>query len=95
MNKIYSLKDLKDIDIKHKYICSVKEKEKTIKSILSKISISDTILFVIGPEGGLSDKEEEMLVESGFERITLGSNVLRTETASSFILSAIDYEFMR
>ena len=36
-----------------------------------------------------------MLVESGFERITLGSNVLRTETASSFILSAIDYEFMR
>ena len=95
LDKIYSLKDLKDIDIKHKYICSVKEKEKTIKSILSKISISDTILFVIGPEGGLSDKEEEMLVESGFERITLGSNVLRTETASSFILSAIDYEFMR
>ena len=95
LDKIYSLKDLKDIDIKHKYICSVKEKEKTIKSILSKISISDTILFVIGPEGGLSDKEEEILVESGFERITLGSNVLRTETASSFILSAIDYEFMR
>ncbi len=96
--KIISIMDLKDlvrVDAKYKFICSVNEKSKTIKSILSNIIISDTILFVIGPEGGFDNSEEEYLMNNGFIPITFGNNVLRTETASSFILSVINYEFMR
>ncbi len=95
------IKDIKNINslINEKYdyklVCSVNEKSKTIKSILSKVNISDTILFVIGPEGGLSKKEEEILLENGFQAVTLGDNILRTETASLFVLSVINYEFMR
>lgn len=95
LESIISLKELLNKKYDFKFICSVNEKVKTIKSVLSKVDISDTILFVIGPEGGLSSQEEEMLLSNGFEAISLGSNVLRTETASSFILSAISYEFMR
>ncbi len=92
---VVSLKDLKDIDCTYKFFCSVNEKRKTIKSVLSKVNISDTILFVVGPEGGFSKEEEIYLMEEGFESISLGANVLRTETASLFVLSAVDYQFMR
>lgn len=95
LESVISLKELLNKKYDFKFICSVNERVKTIKSVLSKVDISDTILFVIGPEGGLSSQEEEMLLSNGFEAISLGSNVLRTETASSFILSAISYEFMR
>lgn len=95
IEKICKLDELKSLNFTHKYICSVNEKSKTIKSVLSKVDIDDTILFVIGPEGGLSEKEEKLLLENGFEAISFGDNVLRTETASLFVLSAINYEFMR
>ncbi len=94
IDKILDLKELKDIKADNKYICSVKENIKTIKSVLSNINNSDTIIFVIGPEGGLSEKEEDLLQSYGYERISFGENVLRTETASLFVLSAINYEFL-
>ena len=95
LDAIVDIRYLINLPIKHKYLCSVNEKSKTIKSILSNIDISDTIIFVIGPEGGLADEEEEKLIKNGYVPVSLGTNVLRTETASSFVLSAICYEFMR
>lgn len=95
VSNIMDLKDLVNVNAKYKFVCSVKEKSKTIKSILSNVNNSDTIIFVIGPEGGLDNYEEEFLINNGFISITFGNNVLRTETASSFILSVINYEFMR
>ena len=92
---ITSLKDLINVDAKYKFLCSVNENSKSIKSVLSNANISDTILFVIGPEGGFDKSEEEYLIDNGFVSITFGKNVLRTETSSSFILSVINYEFMR
>ena len=95
LDKVLDINELINIDASLKLVCSVKEKSKTIKSILSNANISDTIIFVIGSEGGLSPKEEDMLIDNGFIPVSFGSNVLRTETASSFILSAVNYEFMR
>ena len=95
LNKVLDVKDLINLDYKYKFLCSVNEKSKTIKTVLSNLSISDTIIFVIGPEGGFSLDEEELLCNAGFVPISLGSNVLRTETASSFIFSVLNYEFMR
>lgn len=95
ISNVMSIKELINVDAKYKFLCSVKEKAKTIKSILSNVDKSDTILFVIGSEGGLDNSEEEYLINNGFIPITFGNNVLRTETASSFILSVVNYEFMR
>ncbi len=53
------------------------------------------MICVIGPEGGFTDDEVQFLIKNGFISISLGNNVLRTETASSFILSCVNYEFMR
>ena len=95
INRIIDLNELAKEQYDFKFICSVNEKRKTIKNVLSNININDTILFVIGPEGGFSEKEEKLLIDNGFQTITLGKNILRTETSSVFILSVINYHFMR
>ncbi|MFZ9034848.1 MAG: 16S rRNA (uracil(1498)-N(3))-methyltransferase [Francisellaceae bacterium] len=45
--------------------------------------------ILIGPEGGLSDKEIQQSTDHGFVPITLGRRILRTETASLAISSAL------
>ena len=95
LDKIYDFNDLLKLDINDKFICSTKENKKLLKSTLSKININDTIVYVIGPEGGFDPKEEDLLINNGYIPVSLGSNILRTETASLFIMSAINYEFER
>lgn len=84
---------LQEYDLK--LVCSTKEKEKTIKNVLQNSTKCDNIIIVVGPEGGLTEKEEEILNENGFISVSLGKSILRTETAPLFALSAVKYEFMR
>jgi len=66
-----------------------KLKEK-INSIREKINIA----VVIGPEGGLDNKEvQKMLSNKNVIDISLGERILRSETASLAILSILNYEF--
>lgn len=48
-----------------------------------------SIGFLIGPEGGISAKEVEKAKESSLGLAGLGKRILRTETASGYVLSAI------
>lgn len=49
--------------------------------------------IVIGPEGGLSDKEVEQLQQVGAEPIKMGPRILRTETAALVALSLLQSQF--
>jgi 16S rRNA (uracil1498-N3)-methyltransferase len=40
------------------------------------------LTVLIGPEGGLTEDEQNAAVEAGFERVRLGPRILRTETAA-------------
>jgi 16S rRNA (uracil1498-N3)-methyltransferase len=51
-----------------------------------------TISIVVGSEGGFSLKEAAMAKDMGFLMAGLGQRILRTETAASFVLSALVYE---
>lgn len=90
-----NIKELAKLDYDLKILCSVNETSKNIKTVLSNISISDRILVVVGPEGGFTNLEEQELIKNGFVSVSLGNRVLRTETASLFVLSVINYIFMR
>lgn len=58
---------------------------------LDNLSGNDRILLVIGPEGGISAEEANLLKESGFQAIRLGKRILRTETAALYALASISY----
>lgn len=48
-----------------------------------------TLSFFIGPEGGFEYTEVELAGRFGLVSVGLGRRILRTETASSFVLSAL------
>ncbi len=50
---------------------------------------STPIALVIGPEGGLGERDHRLLKQHGFEGVQLGPRVLRTETAGLAVLAAL------
>ena len=71
-----------------------KEKQNVLKNELKEIKQKGfkNIGFVVGPEGGLEEKDIEMLKNSGAKIVTLGKRILRTETVALNVLSNIMYE---
>ena len=47
------------------------------------------VMIVVGPEGGISQREWELLKEQGAVSVTLGRRILRTETAGLCALSVL------
>ncbi|QDC96746.1 16S rRNA (uracil(1498)-N(3))-methyltransferase [Candidatus Methylopumilus universalis] len=48
---------------------------------------SSPVVFMVGPEGGFSEKEMNLALSSSFVPVNFGKRVLRTETASVVALS--------
>jgi len=53
----------------------------------------ETIAVAIGPEGGFDDEEVGRAEECGFESVSLGPRILRTESAVLAALAIIQYEW--
>ena len=84
------LENIKGINL----VCDTKEVNFNFKKALKTLDKYGTINIVIGPEGGLSDKEIEYLNKIGFKSVSLGNRILRVETVPLYILSIINYEVM-
>lgn len=52
-----------------------------------------SVAVMIGSEGGFSDDEQKRASEAKMLSVGLGRRILRTETASSFVLSCLSYAF--
>jgi len=61
------------------------------KKLLSAIEPGQKVGIFIGPEGGFEDKEVEDAQNAGFEVMTLGRRILRTETAGMMLMSVLSY----
>jgi len=92
---IEGLIDLKDLNVDGlKIVCSTTENHKTIKNVLKSYDKCDKINIVIGPEGGLTETEENLLVDMGFVKTSLGKLIMRVETVPIYIMSVLNYEMM-
>lgn len=60
---------------------------------LQKMKKGESLLFIFGPEGGLTEEEVQALQEHDFAICGLGPRILRTETAPLYVLAAISYYF--
>ena len=57
--------------------------------IASKRAPEEAFELLVGPEGGLSERERDLAVSQGCESVALGPRILRTETAPIAALAAI------
>lgn len=57
----------------------------------SKVKKMEKIAFLIGPEGGFEDNEVIELMKRGACGLNFGKNILRSETASIYMASIIDF----
>lgn len=54
---------------------------------LAQLGQAGETLYVIGPEGGFSEKEASLFISNGFMPASLGKRVLRCETAATLCLA--------
>lgn len=62
------------------------------KDIINNLKPGESIAIFIGPEGGFEEAEVNLAKENGFDTITLGKRILRTETAGMVVLSWVMYQ---
>jgi 16S rRNA (uracil1498-N3)-methyltransferase len=67
------------------------EREHSLKDALSVGGKPLTVIVAIGPEGGFDPLEVRHFSQHGFQPVSLGSRILRTETASIAILAVMQY----
>lgn len=77
-----------------KLICSTRSLDNNLHNLLQTSNTYDRIVVVIGPEGGLSNEEEDLFIKFGFKPVRLGNNIMRVETVPIFFMSIINYEYM-
>lgn len=98
INNIVNVEKICNMSEKYDIVFVAYENEKnlTLKEALKKISNEKRqnikIAIVIGPEGGLEEKDVAKMALSGAKVVTLGKRILRTETVALNMISNIMYE---
>ncbi|MDY4034848.1 MAG: 16S rRNA (uracil(1498)-N(3))-methyltransferase [Streptococcus dysgalactiae] len=63
----------------------------TLARELKEVKPGSKLLFIFGPEGGISPAEITQFEATGAIKVGLGPRIMRTETAPLYALSAISY----
>lgn len=87
---VNSILNINDVPCENLYVAYEKE-GLGLKSVFKGYPEKE-ISILIGPEGGLEEKEVELLEAKGAKLVNFGNRILRTETAGLFLISAIQYE---
>ncbi len=72
-------------------LCYENEKVNNIKSELTAFN-GESIAIIIGSEGGFSEEEVAICKDKGASIVTLGSRIMRCETASIVVCGVVLYE---
>ncbi len=100
--EIHSLVSFKQLlqkvrSYKHIIVASEVEAKKDepvrLSTSIQQMSLGDEVLVVIGPEGGFSEQEMDLLAKEDFQFTRFGPRILRTETAALYFLSVMSYQF--
>lgn len=69
------------------------ERDESLKACLATRPAPQSIRILIGPEGGFSSHEIQIARKTGWIPVTLGTRILRAETAGLALLAVLQYEF--
>jgi len=69
------------------------ENRQTLKNQLSQAKAEQPIILTIGPEGGWTAQEQGEFAKAGFDAVSIGQRILRSETAAIAALSNVVANF--
>lgn len=95
ITNVMTIDELGKLDYDLKFICSTKIEDNLVNNYLQDINKCAKIIFTIGPEGGISPNEEEKLINYKYTPISLGSRIMRVETAAIYVASILNFCSMR
>lgn len=84
---------IRDSDQGLKLLLWEEERATTLKGAIGESAAPASIAIIVGPEGGLTEAEAETARKAGFTSVTLGTRILRTETAGIALLAILQYLF--
>ena len=79
---------LRDEDAEHRWVLAP-----GADTGLPSTGVQGGVAVLVGPEGGLSDRDLQQAETAGLQRRSIGPRVLRTETAAAAILTALQLRF--
>lgn len=87
---VISMNDFVDSHVQtaHKYVAYVETGQEDL--LQRKIEPDQQVVILIGPEGDFSPDEIELVKSSGFQLVSLGPHVLRTETAGVIAMHTVN-----
>lgn len=91
---IHTLKQLNDLQNFNKIVASTEKNIISFKKLLQSHKNCDSMIIVVGPEGGFTDTEMNFFRENKFEIASFGDLILRVETALIYGVSILKYELM-
>lgn len=83
---------LNKLDDFSQIIVAYENETSNAKTALKDLDVTKSIALIIGSEGGFTVAEIEKLKNKNAKIISLGETILRAETASVALLSALNYE---
>jgi 16S rRNA (uracil1498-N3)-methyltransferase len=83
------LKDAAALEGSLRILLSETETETTLKDILQSHSSGGAVILALGPEGGWADEELKLFQDAGWISASLGSTILRAETAAIASLAVV------
>jgi len=91
IHNVMTIKELAKMEADYKLVASTKEKVKMLNCYLQNMNSYAKIILVIGPEGGISEREETILNENGFDSVSFGNLIFRVETAAIYAASIFNF----
>lgn len=92
IDTIVDIKDLSNYKSEMNLIAYEKESNPSNHLAHYLKNLKNSVTICIGPEGGFETNEIEFLNEIGYSNCSLGHSILRAETATCYVLSAIEYQ---
>lgn len=76
----------------HCLIASLASGTLGLRERLTRVGAREPVSLLVGPEGDFTPGETAAALAAGFQPVTLGSIVLRVETACLYLISAVRYQ---
>lgn len=80
-------------DVTYKLVAYEEANEqRVLRRVIESLKPQDSLLLIVGCEGGLEQSEVAALQVQGYQACALGPRILRAESAGIYALAAISYE---